>query len=322
MLRKLGAFVALASLIVGLPALAADEFPNRPIRLVYPFPAGNVLDTMGRLVGDRFQAATGQPFVYDYKSGGAGVIAAQTVQTAKPDGYTLLMATSGMMTINPHTYANLPYDPFNDFAPVIMGIGTQMLFAGRTGMPANFPDFLAYTKANPGKVSFASFTPGNPSHFAGVILNQLAGIDMLHVGYRGTPPATTDLVGGQVDTAFLPITALKQHVEAGTLKAYAITGGEPSPLLPGVPTFKQLGYPKMEIYIWAGFMVPAGTPEPVIQKLNQEIAKAFAVPEVQARLRDVDLTPLPGTPADFTRFMRADSERWAEAVKISGFKAE
>jgi tripartite-type tricarboxylate transporter receptor subunit TctC len=321
MLKSISVLAAAATLIAA-PAWSQD-YPNRPVRLVYPFPAGNVLDVAGRLIGDKFQQATGQPFVYDYKPGASGIIAAEAVKTARPDGYTVLFATSGMMTINPHTFAKLSYDPFKDFDPVVMGMGSQMVFAGKESMPAGFAAFLAHAKANPGgKVSFASFTPGNPSHFAGIILNGLAGIDMNHVGYRGTPPAATDLVGGHVDTAFLPIQSLRQYILDGKLKAYAITGGERSPLLPGVPTFKELGYPKMEIYIWAAFLAPAGTPRPIVDRLNREITAAMRAPEVLARLREVDLPPLPGTPEDLTRFMRADSEKWAEAVKISGFKAE
>src|SRR4051812_5812116 len=261
--------VALGALIAS-PPLSAQDFPAKPIRMISPFPAGNVNEIVVRTVGDRFKDVTGQPFVYDYKPGGAGVIAAQALMAAPPDGYTILLCTSGMTSINPHAFAKLPYDPAKDFSPTTAAIRTQLIFAAHPSVPAaNLAEFIAYAKANPGKTNFASFTAGNPSHFAGVILNQLAGIDMLHVAYKGTPPAMQDLLGGQVMTAFVPIISVKPHAETGKLKAYALTGAR-SPLMPGLPTFKELGYPAMEIYAWTGFLAPAGTPAAIVQRLNRE----------------------------------------------------
>jgi tripartite-type tricarboxylate transporter receptor subunit TctC len=313
----------LSALLLAAAHATAQEFPNRPVRLISPFPAGNVNDTVVRLVGDRFREATGQPFVYDYRPGGGGLIAAQAVLAAPADGYTLLLATSGLMSINPHTYAKLPYDAFRDFAPITQAIGSQMAFAAAGGVPAStLGEFLAYAKANPGRTNFASFTAGNPSHFAGVILKSLAGIDMLHVAYKGTPPAVQDLLAGQVMTAFLPLVSVKPHVESGRLKAYAITGAQRSPLMPTLPTFAELGFPAMEIYIWSGYVAPAGTPATAIQRLNREITAALRAPEVQQKLRAIDLEPFPGTPEEFARMMRADHDRWEGAVKASGFRAD
>lgn len=313
-------------LIAGALAIAsvqAQEFPARPVRLISPFPAGNVNDVVVRMIGDRFKESTGQSWVFDYKPGAAGVIAAQALLASPADGYTMLLATSGLMSINPHTFSKLPYDPFKDFAPITQAVGSQMVFAGAGDLPAaSLAEFIAFAKANPGKTTFASFTAGNPSHFAGVILNQLAGIDMTHVPYKGSPPAIQDLLGGQVRSAFLPLISVKPHVEAGKLKAFAMTGAQRSPLLPNVPTFKELGYPKMEIYIWSGFVAPAGTPPAVVQKLNREIAAALRAPETQQKLRAIDLEPFPSAPEEFARMMRADYERWEGAVKASGFRAD
>ena len=310
------------SLAIACAPLAAQDFPAKPVRMISPFPAGNVNEMVMRIVGDRFKETTGQPMVYEYKSGGAGVIAAQTLIQSPPDGYTILLCTSGVTSINPHAFAKLPYDPVRDFAPITAAIRTQLVFAAHTSVPAStLAEFIAYAKANPGKTSFASFTAGNPSHFAGVILNQLAGIDMLHVAYKGTPPAVQDLLGGQVMTAFVPITSVKPHVEAGKLRAYALTG-ERSPLMPTVPTFKELGYPKMEIYAWTGFLAPAGTPPAIVQKLNREFTAALRMPEAQARMRAIDLEPIPNTPDEFAAMMKADTERWRDAVKASGFRAD
>jgi tripartite-type tricarboxylate transporter receptor subunit TctC len=301
----------------------AQEFPARPVKIISPFPAGNVNDVVLRMIGDRFKESTGQAFIFEYKPGGAGAIAAQALLTSPADGYTVLLATSGLMSINPHTHAKLPYDPFRDFAPITQAIGSQMVFAATGSLPANsLAEFVAFSRANPGKPTFASFTAGNPSHFAGIILNQLAGIDMLHVAYKGSPPATQDLLGGQVMTAFLPLISVKSHVEAGKLKAFATTGAQRSPLMPNVATFKELGYPKMEIYIWSGFVAAAATPAPAIQRLNREITAALRAAEVQQKLRAIDLEPFPGTPEEFGRMIRADYERWEGAVKASGFRAD
>jgi tripartite-type tricarboxylate transporter receptor subunit TctC len=320
--RRIFARIALLALAVASAPLSAQDFPAKPIRMISPFPAGNVNEIVMRIVGDRFKEVTGQPFVYEYKAGGAGVISAQALIQSPPDGYTILLCTSGMTSINPHAFSKLPYDPVRDFTPITAAIRTQLVFAAHTSVPANtLAEFIAYAKANPGKTSFASFTAGNPSHFAGVILNQLAGIDMLHVAYKGTPPAVQDLLGGQVMTAFVPITSVKPHVEAGKLKAFALTG-ERSPLMPGVPTFKELGYPKMEIYAWTGFMAPAGTPSAIVQRLNREFTAALRMPEAQAKMRAIDLEPIPNSPEEFATMMKADTERWRDAVKASGFRAD
>ncbi|MCC6474567.1 MAG: tripartite tricarboxylate transporter substrate binding protein [Burkholderiales bacterium] len=311
-----------AAALALLPA-AAQEFPSRTVRLIQPFPAGNVNDSVVRLIGDRFREATGQALISEYRPGAGGIIAAQTLLAAPADGYTMLLATSGMMSINPHTYSKLPYDPLRDFATVSLAIRSQMIFAGSASLPAaTLGDFIAYARANPGKTSFASFTAGNPSHFAGVMLNQLAGIDMLHVAYKGTPPAVQDLLGGQVMSAFLPLISVKAHVEAGKLKAFAITGGERSPLMPAAPTFRELGYPQLEVYIWSGFVAPAATPSAVVQRLNREITAALRSPAAQQKLRAIDLEPAPNTPEAFARMIRADIERWESAIKASGFRAD
>ncbi len=329
LLRKTSRTAAVAATIaaafgasVVCTPLAAQEFPARPIRMISPFPAGNVNEIVVRTVGDRLKETTGQPFVYDYKPGGSGVIAAQALMASPPDGYTVLLCTSGMMSINPHAFAKLPYDPAKDFTPITAAIRTQLVFAAHPSTPGNtLAEFIAYAKANKGKTNFASFTAGNPSHFAGVILNQLAGIDMLHVAYKGTPPAVQDLLGGQVMTAFVPIISVKAHIEAGKMKAYALTGAR-SPLLPTLATFKELGYPQMEIYAWTGFLAPAGTPPAIIQKLNREFTAALRLPEAQAKLRAIDLEPIPNSPEEFAAMMKADTERWRDTVKASGFKAD
>jgi tripartite-type tricarboxylate transporter receptor subunit TctC len=229
-----------------------------------------------------------------------------------------------MLTINPHTFKKLPYDPDKSFKQVTNYLGATMVFAVNAEKvpPSTLKDFIAWAKPQGGKVSYASFTAGNSSHFAGVILNQRAGLDMVHVPFNGTPPAVQNLLGGQVHGAFLPLLAVKKHVEAGKVKVLAVTSPERSPMLPDTPTFKELGFPEMEIFIWSSLMVHGDTPDALVAQLNAAFTHALRDPGVRAQWAKVDFLPLPGTPAEMTRFMQAESRRWAEAVKISGFKVQ
>ncbi len=319
--RRFTQALVAAPLVLALPA-RSQAFPDKPVRIVVPFAPGNTLDTALRQVAEVFRQNTGQQLVVDNKPGGAGIIAAQTVMQSPPDGYTLLLSNTSMLTINPHTFSKLPYDAEKSFRPVTNFLGASMVMAVNASVPAqNLQEFIAWTRTQPGKVSYASFTAGNSSHFAGVILNQRAGIDMTHVPFNGTPPAVTNLVGGQVHAAFLPLLAVKPHVDSGKVKVLAVTSPQRSALLPNVATFREQGFPDLEIYIWAGISAPTGTPDAAIARLNAEFVKALNTPEIRDKWRVMDFEPLPSTPQDYARFAQADSKRWAEAVKISGFKA-
>ena len=311
-----------ATLAAALPAAQAQSFPDKPVRIIVPFAAGNTLDTALRQVAEEFKKSTGQPLVVENKPGGSGIIAAQAVMAAPADGYTLLLANTSMLTINPHTFSRLPYDAEKSFRPITNFLGTSMVMAVNASVPANnVQEFVAYAKANPGKVSFASFTAGNSSHFAGVILNQRAGIDMIHVPFNGTPPAVQNLVGGQVNAAFLPLLAVKPHMESGKVKVLAVTSPQRSLLMPNVATFREQGFPDLDIYIWAAIVAPAATPDAAVARLNAEFVKALRSAEIKEKWRVADFETLPSTPEEFTKFAQADSRRWAEAVRISGFKA-
>jgi len=314
---------AATPLALALPAAHAQQaFPERPVRVVVPFAAGNTLDTSLRQVGELFKQTTGQPLLVDAKPGGSGIVAAQAVKNAAPDGYTLLLCNTSMYTINPHTFTSLPYDPDKDFKPVGGFLGAAMVMAVNTNVPANtLAEFIAWAKARPGKVSFASFTAGNSSHFAGVILNQRAGIDMLHVPFNGTPPAVTALLSDTVNAAFVPLMAVKAHVESGKLKVLAVTTPTRSSLMPNLPTFREQGFPDMDIYIWSGLAAPANTPDALITRINAEFNKVLSTNEIKEKWLAVGFEPILFSPAEFQGFYRAESKRWAEAVRISGFKA-
>ena len=311
-----------AAAAVGALPVRAQSFPDRPVRVVVPFAAGNTLDVALRQVGEEFRRSTGQSLIVEARPGGAGVIAAQAVMQAPPDGYTLLLSNISMLTINPHTFAKLPYDPEKSFRPVTGFVGTSLVMAIPASLPvSDVRGYLAWARANPAGANFASFTAGNASHFAGVILAQRGGVDLVHVPFNGTPPAVTALLGGQVNAAFLPLMAVKPHVDSGRVRVLAVSSPQRSPLAPDVPTFREAGFPELDIYIWSGLSAPAGTPDAVIARLQAEFVKAMRAPEVREKWRAQDFEALTFTPDEFRDFIRTDLKRWAEPVRVSGFKA-
>lgn len=313
--------LALAAL-ASMPVVQAQSFPSRPVRVVVPFAAGNTLDSALRQVAEEFKKNTGQPMLVDNKPGGSGIIAAQNVINAPADGYTLLLTNTSMLAINPFTFSKLPYDPQRSFKSVTGFVGASMVLAVHASVPANnVKEFVTWAKRQTEPVSYASFTAGNSSHFAGVILNQRAGLQLVHVPFNGTPLAVQNLVGGQVNAAFLPLLAVKPHVESGKVKVLAVTSPQRSPLMPAVPTFKEQGFPDLEIYIWSGISAPAGTPDATIQRLNTELGKVLRSSELREKWRALDFEALPMTPEEFNQFVQTDARRWSEAVSISGFKA-
>ena len=304
------------------PSASAASWPERPVRIVVPFAAGNTLDTAVRVVAEEFRKNTGQPLLVEARPGGSGIVAAQAVAQAAPDGYTLLLSNTSMLTINPHTFSKLPYDAEKSFKPVSNFLGTAMVMAVHASVPANtVREFVDWARPQGSKVAYASFTAGNSSHFAGVIFNQKTGLSMVHVPFNGTPPAVQNLVGGQVQAAFLPLLAVKPHLEAGRVKVLAVTSPQRSALMPTVATFSEQGYPELEIYIWAAVSAPAATPDAVIASVNRELVKALRAQEVKDKWRAMDFETLPYTPEELARFVAADYKRWGEAVRISGFKA-
>jgi tripartite-type tricarboxylate transporter receptor subunit TctC len=327
---KLTSLVGLsAALLVGASASQAQTSSSsaattadRTIRVVIPFAGGNTLDVALRQVAEEMRKTSGQNIIVESKPGGAGIIAVQTVLQARPDGQTLLLSNTSMLAINPHTFSKLPYDAEKSFKHVGGFLGASMVLAVHPSVPAkNLAEYIAWAKAKGSEATFASFTAGNSSHFAGVLLNQRAGLQVTHVPFNGTPPAVQNLLGGQVHSAYLPLLAVKPHADAGKLRVIAITSPQRSSLAPDVATFREQGFPDLELYIWSGFSAPAETPDAVVKKLNAEFAKVLDSKEIRDKWRAMDFEPLIKTPEEFLAFVRADSRRWAEAVKLSGFKA-
>lgn len=305
------------------PSAAPAVADSRLLRVVVPFAPGNLIDTALRQVAEVFRVSGGDKLLIDNRPGGLGGIAAQQVAQAAADGRTLLLSTPGILSINPHTVRKLSYDGEKSFRSVTLLLSSSMVLAVSSRVPARqLAEFASWARAHPHDATYASFTAGNTSHFAGVILNQRLGLNLVHVPYNGTPQAVQNLVGGQVDAAFLPLLAVLPHLASGRLRVLAVTRPNRSPLLPEAPTFRELGYPELEMGIWAGISAPAATPDATVSQLNASFVSALNSPQLRERWASLDLTPIPSTPEDMTRFLSAESLRWKAAVQASGFRHE
>jgi tripartite-type tricarboxylate transporter receptor subunit TctC len=318
-------FLHLAAGVAALSAASriasAQTYPSRPVRLLVGFPAGGNADTIARPIGQWLSERLGQPFVIENRPGAGTNIATETVVRAPADGYTLLMVGPAQ-AINATLYEKLNFNFIRDIAPVAGIISTANALIVNPSVPARtVPDFIAYAKANPRKVNMASGGTGAPSHIAGELFKMMTGIDMLHVPYRGGAPALTDLMGGQVQVYFGPITASIEHIKAGRLRALAVTTATRSEVLPDIPSVGEF-VPDYEASTWYGVGAPKATPTEIVDKLNREFNAGLADPKIKARLADLGGVPMPMTPPDFGKFLVDETEKWAKVVKFAGLKPE
>jgi tripartite-type tricarboxylate transporter receptor subunit TctC len=318
-------FLHLAAGAAALPAVPrfawAQAYPTQPVRIVVGFPAGGTADIMARLMGQWLSERLGQPFVVESRPGAGSNIATEAVVRAAADGYTLL-TVSTTQAINATLYERLNYNFIRDIAPVASIASTPLVMEVNPSVPAKtVPEFIAYAKANPGKLNLATPGIGTPPHVAGELFKMMAGVNLVHVPYRGTGPMLTDLIGGPVQVAFDPLPASIQHIRAGKLRALAVTAATRSDALPDVPTVGEF-LPSYDASGWYGIGAPQGTPAEIIGKLNKEVNAALADPKIKSRLADLAGTPLVGTPADFGKLIADDTEKWAKVVKFIGIKAD
>ncbi|SPC11319.1 Bug family tripartite tricarboxylate transporter substrate binding protein [Cupriavidus taiwanensis] len=314
--------------LAGQPALAADPYPAKPIRLVVPFAAGGTTDILARAVAAELAKLPGWNVVVDNKPGAGGNIGADIVAKAAPDGYTLLMGTVGTHGINQSLYGKLPFDPIKDFAPIteVAAVPNVLVlnpaFAQQNKIDS-VKDLIAYARANPGKINMASSGNGTSIHLAGELFKTQTRTFMVHFPYKGSGPALTDLAGGTMQVMFDNLPSSMALIKSGKLKALAVTSAKPSPALPGVPTIAQAaGLPQYEASSWFGMLAPAGTPPDVIQRIQQEVAKALGAPAVRERLQAQGAEPVGNTPEQFAAFIRAETAKWAKVVKDSGAKVD
>ena len=316
----------LFALIVSLISTAAiaQDYPVKPVRILSGFAAGGAADIIGRLVAQRLSDTWKQPFVVETRPGAAGIIAAEAVAKAAPDGYTLLVGTMTTHGIAPSLYKKLPYDVIGDFAPVaLIGHIPLVMSVGNSIPAASVDQFVALAKAAPGKYSFATAGGGTPPHLTGELFRSRFGLDLVHVPYKGTAPAVTDLIGGQVSMTIDGLTVQLPHIRAGKLKALAAASAKRIATLPDVPTFAELGYPELQVSLWYSLFAPAGTPRPIIAALNAEVAKMLTVPEVRQRLAELAVEPGDGgSPEQFGAYVQSEIRRWGQVVQQVGVKLD
>ena len=301
---------------------AAQDYPNRPITLVVPFPPGGGTDAMARTAAERMSKTLGQQVVVDNRGGAGGTVATRAVAKAAPDGYTILLAYTGTFAINPTLYPNAGYDPRRDFAP-IGSIGTlSSVLVVHPSLPVHsVPELIAYAKAQPGKIDYA-FVPGTVGHITTELFANAAGIDITRIPYKGNGPALGDLVGGHVSMMFLSILPIIGHVRGGSLRALAVTAAERSPLLPDVPAIGEVGLPGFSATIRYGLVAPAGTPRAMIDRLNKELVAALGADDLRTRLASEGATPQPDTPEDYAAEIDREETRWGAVVRNLNLKVE
>ena len=311
---------ALASLTA--PLVPAQDYPNRPVRIIVPFAAGGPADVYARFLGQRLQEALGQPFIVDNRPGGGSVIGTDAVAKSPADGYTLLMM-SNTHTVNESLMQTKPYQLMRDFVAVAPVNYSDLVLVVHPAVKANsVAELIAEAKAQPGKMSYASSGPGTPYHMAGELFKAMAGVDILHVPYKGSAGARTDILGGQVQMMFDAVTVMAPHAREGKVKALATSGTSRSTVLPNVPTVSEAGVPGYEATIWLGVMAPKNTPPAIVNRLNAEIVKIVSQPQVKADWEKQGATAMAMSPSEFDKYMNADIVKWERIVKLSGAKAD
>ncbi|MES2187396.1 MAG: tripartite tricarboxylate transporter substrate binding protein [Pseudomonadota bacterium] len=314
--------VALAALACAGAALAQD-YPNRPIRMLVGFPPGGGVDIAARLIANELQKTLGQAITVENRSGAAGNIATDAVAKAAPDGYTLLMGNTGSLSINPALYPKLSFDVVHDLAPVGLVSNAPLVVLVHPSQPAKtLKELMATAKAGKGKIDFGTGGAGSIAHLSFALLNSEVGADMVHVPYRGGSPAVTDLVAGQLQVVIEGVPIAAPFLKAGRLRALAVTSAERSPLLPDVPTAAEAGYPSFTTTAWYGVMAPAGTPAPIIARLNAAINTALRDPALREKFAQQGSDVAGGTPEQLGSFLKKELARWAKAVKVSGAKID
>ena len=306
------------------PVMAfAQSYPQKPLRIVVGVPAGGTTDVVARLVGQKLGEQLGQQVVIDNRGGAGGNIGAELVAKSPPDGYTLFLATIGTMTINPSLYRKMPFDTLRDFAAISQLTSMPQLLVVHPSVPVKtVKELIAYAKGRPGQLNFASGGSGTAIHLAGELFKTMAGVDIVHVAYKGGGPAMTDLLGGQVSLMFDQILTALPHARSGRLRALGVTTEKRSPAAPQIPTLSEAGLPGYAVTTWHGLLAPAGTPGEIVNRLNGETAKALATPDIRDRFAVQGVDPVASTPGEFAAMMKAELDKWRKVIAASGTKLE
>ena len=321
--RTLVLFLTILAIFAESQGLA-QTYPNKLVRLIVPYPAGGPVDVIARLLAQKLTENEGQQIIIDNRGGANGIIGVEIAAKAAPDGYTLLMALTSTHSINPRMYSKLPYDPVRDFAPVALLAARPYILVVHPSVAAkSVRELIALAKSKPGELTYASGGGvGSGNHLAGELFKASAGVDILHVPYKGGAPALTELLGGQVAIFFAPIPIALSHVQAGKLRALAVTGAKRAPVTPDLPTMSEAGLPGFEFSIWDGMLAPARTPKEAISKVNAEIVKTLQMQDVKEKFSAMGAEPTGSTPEQLAAFMKADADKWANILKESGARVE
>ena len=304
-----------------LPAFA--QYPNRTVTLIVPFPPGGGTDTGSRLLATKLGKLWGQPVIVENKPGAAGMLGADVVSKAKPDGYTILMGNIGTQSINPTLYKTMPYNADGAFVPVSLVAFLPMVMLVNPTLPVkSAKDAIALAKSKPGKITYSSSGPGSSMHLTGALFEKETGADMLHIPYKGGGPAITDLIGGHVDFSFATILESSGHIKAGRLRAVGVTSDKRSPALPDVPTLAETGVPGFNTGSWIGILAPAGTPKDIVEKIARDVKEAVNSPEVRDPYIAQGATPVGSTPAEFTALIESDRKRYGQLIRERNITAE
>ena len=300
-----------------------QAFPAKPVRIVIPFVAGGSSDIIGRAIGTKFQEYLGQPAVVENKPGANGSIAAEFVAKAEPDGYTILVGSIGVFSINAALFRDLRYHPVRDFAPITLAVTTPNVLVTRPDLAANsMQELVEFARKNPGRLSYCSSGAGSSDHLTGETFKQDAGIFAVHVPYRGGAACQNDLMGSQVDLSFQNLGAVTGYIKAGRMKAFAVTAKTRHPQLPNVPTTAEAGYPDLVVTSWQAVAAPANTPRDVLAKLHDATVRALRSPDIRERMTQIGFDVVAGTPEEFGAFMKAEVERWTKVVNTAGIKPD
>jgi tripartite-type tricarboxylate transporter receptor subunit TctC len=314
--------IALSSALAAAGAVA-QTYPMQPIKIVVPFTAGGTTDILARTLGQKLGESLHQPVIVENRPGAGGNIGADVVAKSKPDGYTLVMGTIGTQSINASLYEKMPYDSARDFAPITLVAIVPNILMVHPSVPAkSVGELIQLAKSKPGVLNFASSSTGGSPHLSGEMFKQMTGVDIVHVPYKGSAPAITDLLGGQVSMMFDNMPSGLPHVKAGKLRALGVTSAKRSAAAPEIPTIAESGVPGYEVDSWFGILAPAGTPREIVNKLNVEIVRILRMPEVKQRLAEQGAEPVGNTPEQFAEHIRKETIKWARVVKASGAKVD
>jgi tripartite-type tricarboxylate transporter receptor subunit TctC len=321
--RKLRGVLFGATFLLAAAGAHAETYPSKTIKMVVPFPAGGTTDVLARIIGQELTKAWGQQVIIDNRPGAGGNIGADVVAKSPADGYTLLMGTVGTHGINVSLYKKMPYDAVKDFAPITLVAAVPNLLVVHPSVPVNsVKELIAYAKANPTKLAYASSGNGTSIHLSAELFKTMTGVQMTHVPYKGSAPALTDLLGGQVQLMFDNMPTALPHAKAGKLRPLAVTTAKRSPAMPDLPTIAEAGVPGYEASSWFGVLAPAGTPKDVVTKLNKEIVRILALPEIKERLSGQGAEPVGDTPEQFAAHIKAEIAKWERVVKASGAQVD